>query len=216
MAMEMINELKKSPISLKGNKMLYSTDLKEHRLKGIFAKLETLDFDCTQATKHFGEVAKSMLYMAGGLLDDAHNVVTPLSWPIPTYCGAPIIGSPAKNDASYAHALVHLLEGPVVGEYGTGWNNAGYWYSSIRGNHPVFDKILKAGKELAKEFKSPAVKKFIRAQSKRWNPQAFVSLAEDAVARRDRDVVTFAETLASEEITLLFKHCIAQTKQSTL
>lgn len=57
---------------------------------------------------HFAQVAIALLYLACGGLDEAHNLVTPLSWPLKTdFGGKPVKGSPANAEASYAHALIH-------------------------------------------------------------------------------------------------------------
>lgn len=53
-------------------------------------------------------VIAALLYLAAGCPDQAHNLVTPLSWGSPThYGGRPVAGSPAAQEAAYVHALVH-------------------------------------------------------------------------------------------------------------
>jgi hypothetical protein len=85
-------------------------------------------------TQHMGAVVAALLYLAGGGLDQAHNLVTPLCWGSHTaYGGAPIAGSPSAKDAAYVHALVHLREGKQVGEFGSGYSNANYWWGRGRG-----------------------------------------------------------------------------------
>lgn len=53
----------------------------------------------------------------------------------------PIRGSPAAQEAAYVHALVHRWEGTHEGEFGTGFNNANYWYRAA-GHHPVRLQIM--------------------------------------------------------------------------
>ncbi len=49
-------------------------------------------------------------------------------------------GSIARDDATYIHHLVHMREGQHPGEFGTGWNNAGFWAGSV-GSHPTFEQV---------------------------------------------------------------------------
>ena len=75
----------------------------------------------------------SLLLLGNNCTDEAHNLVTPYSWPeeIHTSYG-PVRYSTADagvvNVASYIHSLVHRKEGWNVGEFGMiGWSNADYW-----------------------------------------------------------------------------------------
>ena len=84
-------------------------------------------------------VLKAALYLGIGGVDEAHNLVTPLSWGAFTeFGGFPVFGSVARQDASYVHALVHRAEGWNIGEFGgAGYSNSGYWWS-MTGQHPVW------------------------------------------------------------------------------
>ncbi len=93
--------------------------------------------------QQFAAVACGVLQLACGGLDECHALVTPLSWDSPTlFGGEPVPESPARADATLLHHLVHLREGPLPGEFGTGWNNSAYWASVLGARHPIFDQVL--------------------------------------------------------------------------
>jgi hypothetical protein len=99
------------------------------------------DSDIKNGAEHYAAVACGLLQLACGGLDECHAHVTPLSWDSPTlFGGEPVPDSPARVDATYAHHLVHLREGPLPGEFGTGWNNSAYW-ASVLGSHPIFSQV---------------------------------------------------------------------------
>merc|ERR1712232_1366233 len=86
-------------------------------------------------------VGKALAYVVHGGLDEAHNLVTPLSWPASTpFAGPPKTGGIAEHDASYLHALIHRREGDLIGEFGTGFHNSNYWWGNT-GVHPVFPHL---------------------------------------------------------------------------
>ena len=126
------------PQDIRGQPMAYqaSDALDKGRLDpGIADAIETLDGDAVPP--HALAVLKAALYTGIGGLDEAHNLVTPLSWGAPTpFAGPPVRRSPARNDATYVHALVHRCEGEVVGEAGTGFSNCRFWWSQVD-EHPV-------------------------------------------------------------------------------
>lgn len=56
-----------------------------------------------------------LLQLACGGLDEAHDRITPMSWPDGTlFGGPPIAGSSARHDATLLHCLVHIREGKVT------------------------------------------------------------------------------------------------------
>jgi hypothetical protein len=102
------------------------------------------------AAEHYARVIAALTYLTCGGLDHAHNLVTPLCWGSAThYAGRPIAGSKAATEAAYAHALIHLLEGDIVGEFGTGFSNANYWYAATGRSHPIHPRVLAKAKQLA-------------------------------------------------------------------
>lgn len=82
--------------------------------------------------KHYITLASSLIYLGNGFSDEAHNLVTPLSWGEDTYFGGYSMTSRASNEiistASYIHSLIHRREGFAMGEYSmVGYQNANYW-----------------------------------------------------------------------------------------
>lgn len=94
--------------------------------------------------RQFGLVAMALLFLGHGLTDEAHDLVTPLSWPEDTHFGyGPSIYSyvtPASQAyATYVHALVHRREGFNVGEFGmTGEYSSSSWLS----RHDIMTVLL--------------------------------------------------------------------------
>eukprot|EP00292_Cryptomonas_paramecium_P022322 CAMPEP_0113673846 /NCGR_PEP_ID=MMETSP0038_2-20120614/7078_1 /TAXON_ID=2898 /ORGANISM="Cryptomonas paramecium" /LENGTH=158 /DNA_ID=CAMNT_0000590337 /DNA_START=146 /DNA_END=619 /DNA_ORIENTATION=+ /assembly_acc=CAM_ASM_000170 len=131
--------LNQNPVDIVGTQMEYEPkDVMRRQTKRPFASSpafdltpsDLLDPPAEGGPSHFAVVACGLLQLACGGLDECHNAVTPLSWDAPTsFAGPPIADSPARAEATYAHHLVHMREGGNVGEFGTGWNNSGYWAS---------------------------------------------------------------------------------------
>eukprot|EP00667_Euglena_gracilis_P018980 EG_transcript_20260 len=131
---------------------------------------------------HAMRVLKAALYVGAGELDAAHNLVTPLSWGAPTpFAGPPIPNSPARQDASYVHALIHRAEGGVEGEEGVGFSNSCYWWM-VTGPHPVMPEVLRAAHAAAQ---TPSAREVVGRMGPAWSPTLFVRACQDAVRRRD-------------------------------
>jgi len=142
-----VEHFRDHPVPLQGKQMHYIPISKtsvspEHRelLEGI----ETLDTDFADTnltTRHNFIV---LLNLGCGEVDVCHDLVTPLSWPSPTpFSGPPIPNSPAAANATYAHALVHRMEGSNQGENGCGFDNSCYWFSRVPSSHLVLTKLHK-------------------------------------------------------------------------
>lgn len=105
-----------------------------------------------ESRQQYAILALALILLGHGCADEAHDLVTPLSWSEPTHFGyihnpndnqsklptstqnSSILSSPSKNDrsikamASYIHGLVHRYESFNVGEYNmNGYQNANYW-----------------------------------------------------------------------------------------
>jgi len=87
-----------------------------------------------ESSKDYGRVALALLYLGSGAgpvgADYCHNLVLPLTWDedLSMGYGPVVLNSAAQYEASYAHSLVHRMEGPNVGEFGMiGWENANFW-----------------------------------------------------------------------------------------
>ena len=95
----------------------------------------------------------ALLQLACGGLDEAHNRITPLSWPDGTlFGGPPIYDSVARDDAILIHCLIHIREGKYPGEFGTGWNNANFWAGQVGREHPIFEQIQHASAVVVRKF----------------------------------------------------------------
>jgi len=164
--------------------------------------------ECGDADSHYSRVVCALCYLAMGGLDEAHNLVTPLSWGSRTmYAGAPVQDSPAAQEASYVHALVHRHEGKHLGEFGTGWSNAKFW-ARRTGPHPIMDDLRQEAIKLAKG--NPKLTEHMQGHSSEWDPSHFVTLCQDAVATGDTAAAEFCRRVAFAEWKLLVQHCHEQ------
>lgn len=85
-----------------------------------------------KSTRHYSTLSLALIFLGHGLLDEAHNLITPLSWEEDTYFGGPSETATVSDDvltiASYAHSLLHRREGFAKGEFGMmGYQSADYW-----------------------------------------------------------------------------------------
>lgn len=87
----------------------------------------------SQEQKEYMLVSTAFVLLGNGLTDEAHNLITPCTWPEETHFGFgpnqyTTVASGPKAFATYLHALIHRREGFNLGEFGmTGWQNAFYW-----------------------------------------------------------------------------------------
>jgi hypothetical protein len=84
--------------------------------------------------EYWARCATALILLGHGATDEAHDLVSPLSWPneLPFAYGPPVaVPEQVLTLASYVHALVHRREGPHPSEFGmTGFVNADYWAGS--------------------------------------------------------------------------------------
>lgn len=116
-----------------------STTMKPILERGISNTIDDLllpnsdDYDVV--SRHNIMIALGLVCLGNGLVDEAHNLITPLSWKDETHFGGPTLlsSSTAVDDsvvsmASYAHSLLHRKEGFSRGEFGMiGYQNANFW-----------------------------------------------------------------------------------------
>eukprot|EP00877_Chromochloris_zofingiensis_P002972 jgi/Chrzof1/12676/Cz07g03120.t1 len=153
----------------------------------------------------FAKVIAALLYVACGGLDEAHNLITPLSWGSWTpYAGAPVRNSPAAAEASYVHALTHRQEGNCIGEFGSGFSNANYWYASA-GQHEIFPKLLGAAQQAAQG--NAQLEKHVHSHGDSWQPAKFVDLCSKAASSKDPLLLKFCDQIMKSEFDLLLVYC---------
>ena len=116
-----------------------------------------------EAARPARRLCLASLWLGAGLLDDAHDIVAPMSG--------------GGTDAAYVHALLHRREGPRVGELGlTGYANARYWFG-VLGDHGLFPDVRAAA------LRESGLPDGFRATiAEAWDPLAFVDLCEAAAA----------------------------------
>ncbi len=205
---QLLDYIKKHPMSLQSIPMEYEAQ-PYAPLPDVIQGLEAKDVlpagSSAPSTQHMDAVVAGLLYVACGGLDQAHNLVTPLCWgSYTTYGGKPIAGSPSAKDAAYVHALVHLREGAMDGEFGSGYSNANYWYAAA-GQHEIHPALLRMAQQLAAG--NAALEKFVANHGSSWGTSRFVSLCQQATDSKDADVVKFCEKVMAAEWQLLFDSC---------
>ena len=174
--------------------------------------------------RHHCIISVALVLLGNGFADEAHSLVTPLSWPtkLPHGYGEPVTASPsAEALASYTHSLVHRREAFHVGEYGQeGFKNSDFWVSnafrSVWADSLPLERITKAILETARG--NPAAEAWCRENSVTdetaalgdWDPRALNELCR-RVMKEDEDAAQlkeFAERAAEVELRVLLSHTL--------
>jgi len=129
-----------------------------------------------------------LFYLGCGGMDEAHELATEDSH----------LPAPFQAHTTYLHAIVHRAEGQNVGEFGSGWSNANYWFTKL-GTHPVFERVLK-------EVVSMEPQSYLNITT--WDPKKFTRLCSEAVSTKNEKQITFCQTVINTEWRLLFEHCL--------
>lgn len=162
------------------------------------------------ATEDRAEVGAAALCLMLGGLDEAHNLVTPHSWATPTtFGGPPKYGSPSRQDAAYCHIIVHRMEGNNPGEFGTGFNNSGFWIGNAlgaTGTHAIFPRLREAATDLAAGCREAEAA--LRAMGPQWKPRKFNSLCEEGLECNDKELLAFCGAVQTKELLLFFEHVV--------
>lgn len=182
-----------------------------------------------QERRWFGIISVSLLLLGNGFTDEAHDLVTPLSWPHDTSFGfGPSVYSnvspTARSYATYVHCLVHRREGPHVGELGmTGWANANYWSGSVE-QSPGFKNLphrdwIEQVRALINKYPSHGPiqqwgeqNRFLDERLEVYNSRAAHQLCSrvlsDSGGVRDSTLQEFAEAVAETEVRILLGHAL--------
>ena len=195
-------------------------------LSGLPESLESLLPSENEETRHFGLVSMALLFLGHGLTDEAHDIVTPLSWPEDTHFGyGPSVYShvspSARSYATYVHCMVHRREAFNRGEFGmVGFSNADYWSNAVL-NSPGVDTLPhqdlwnEIGPLVRQSLSIPGVKVWYEWHdllSKEKKPffesRAVHALCLDALRRSEPDLQDFAERVAETELRILLGHAL--------
>ena len=175
--------------------------------------------------RHHCIISIALVLLGNGYADEAHSLVTPLSWPtkLPHGYGEPVIASlSAEALASYTHSLVHRREAFHVGEYGQdGFQNSDFWISNAfrtvcADDTLPLERITHAILETARG--NPAAEEWCKENSvtdesaalRGWDPRALNELCR-RVMREDEGAAQlkgFAERAAEVELRVLLSHTL--------
>jgi len=223
----------------------FKDDDKKYDPSSLFPLLQDLDETINSLTipndkndsnlnKHYVTISLALLCLGHGLADEAHDLITPLSWPEDTYFGGISLCTQTSDEvislASYTHSLLHRREGFANGEFGMiGYQNANYWSNAARNskgsNIIPYGRISTHIVNIANDFGEEAInwcqEHIIDASDSmndkiyHWDPRALHELC----ARTSRDegsthmvdqLRLFAELSAEIELRLLLQCSLTQ------
>eukprot|EP00931_Biecheleriopsis_adriatica_P067182 TRINITY_DN4136_c0_g1_i1.p1 TRINITY_DN4136_c0_g1~~TRINITY_DN4136_c0_g1_i1.p1 ORF type:complete len:345 (-),score=64.34 TRINITY_DN4136_c0_g1_i1:43-1050(-) len=157
------------------------------------------------------DVGAAILCLMLGGLDEAHNLVTPLTETRPTtFGGPPKLATEVQKEAAYCHAIVHRMEGENLGENGAGFKDSIYWigqaFSKGTSPHAIFPQLRAAADDLVGNCSDG--KAALRNMGPKWQPSIFNKLCEDALLMEDPETLTFCKAVQARELQLLFDYVI--------
>lgn len=183
--------------------------------------------------EYWARCATALMLLGHGATDEAHDLVSPLSWPneLPFAYGPPVaVPEQVLTLASYVHALVHRREGPNPSEFGmTGFVNADYWAgSALRSPEGAealpLEEIRTAILHLATARQaSPQVQEWVQTHLAAeelafpvWDPRVLNELCANLQAAQTNTAAStdttaiqeFAEQAVLAEIKILLKHAL--------
>jgi hypothetical protein len=178
----------------------------------------------------YARVAAALVLLGAGAADEAHNLVTPLSWHYSTIFGGEAIDdSPAKREATYAHALVHRSEANHAGEYGNGFFNSAFWFRAL-GAHELDRNVREAAlaaADTAAAREHRLIQRWVDeclggssgsgggdastdSELPTWSPIALNVLLAAATATPDDALREFCEAVATAELRCVRDLCAAR------
>jgi hypothetical protein len=181
--------------------------------------------------EYWARCATALILLGHGATDEAHDLVSPLSWPneLEFAYGPPVaVPEQVLTLASYVHALVHRREGPHPSEFGmTGFVNADYWAgSALRSPEGAealpLEEIRTTILQLAATRQaSPQVQEWVQTHLAAeelafpvWDPRVLNELcanlqaAQTSIAADTAAIQEFAEQAVLAEIKILLKHAL--------
>jgi hypothetical protein len=194
--------------------------------------LDDLPFptDSSPESRHFGIISMALLCLGHGLTDEAHDLVTPLSWPEDTHFGyGQSVYSQATSSvqayASYVHCLVHRREAFNIGEFGMmGFANANYWSNAAMkspgvNSLPHRDLLAQVRITVQDYSEIPSVKEWsqnhgILLKHKNDEEPFFESRAVHELCanvlkgKSNPEIQEFAERVAETEVRVLLAHAL--------
>lgn len=95
-----------------------------------------------------------------------------------------------------------MREGQFPGEFGTGWNNAGFWAGSVD-DHPTFPQLQQASVLIAQES-IPEIA--CDLQQEGWSLPTFIKCCSAAVGNDDAALASYCERVVNVQYRLLVDH----------
>lgn len=209
---DVLHYISENPMPIHGTSLSY-TKSSPHELPEVIRDFRPEDvLEDGMAESDFSSVVFALLLLGCSALDEAHAIITPLSWHSYTdFGGKPIYNSPARKEAELCHALLHLREGENIGqEFGNGFNNAGFWFNQVirAGGHSTDADIMQFATSSAQG--SAILEAHMAKHGGSWNPKQFTFLCQRAVAEEDAEVLDFCVEVLNKMWRIMLDHCYEQ------
>ena len=171
---------------------------------------------------HYARIATALLLLGHQYTDEAHSLVSPLTWtqPTPFGYGPPVQTSDSVSAVgSYVHALIHRREAFHESEFQmTGFGNAHFWASSTTRGPQVeslpLPTIRKTAYEIASRYPDSTklqnwFKSTLEANVDGWEPRLVHDLCAHVMLQEDDEILRdFAERVAEAEVRVLLGHVL--------
>lgn len=186
--------------------------------------------------RHHSIIALSLLLLGHGFTDEAHALVSPLSWPDETPFGYgknlgrdlySLVSPSVLSIATYTHSLVHRREAFNAGEFGmVGFSNANYWTNAAIGSRGAstlpYREIREAvigvamGNDAAESWYRECQERAVDEDDEEeeyWESRALHELCGRVMRPKEDDseagsLKEFAELAAEAELRVLLRHAL--------